>query len=138
MFVVKFSRTKEAYNAREKLNGYDLHGSKLEVDFGPQDGDHYNRKGQVRAQGRGRKEFPDAEDEHAAEVAPPPPRKRGAGMRAFDETKENQEPAGKRQRVEASDGTQKDAGPRSLGSLTAPAKPVSRWNEKLKFEEQLE
>jgi RNA recognition motif-containing protein len=137
IYIVKFSRTKEAYAAREKLNGYELNGSTLQVDFGPQDAEHYARKGQKRQQDRGRKEFPDAEGEHAAEVAPPPPRKGGGrGMRAWDGARD--EPVAKRQRMERADGTQKDAGERALGSLTAPAKPMSRWSDKLEFAQQLE
>jgi len=140
MFVAKFSRTREAFAAREKLNGYTLNGSKLQVDFGPQDSAHYNRKGTKRTADRGKKDFNDAEDEHTAEVAPPKPKVRGRGMRAYGGPggDPDQEPAPKRARGEPSDGTQKDAGERALGSLTAPAKPVSRWSEKLKFEEQLE
>jgi len=141
MYVVRFTRTKEAYAARQKLNGYELNGSMLQVDFGPQDNEHYNRKGTKRAGARGKKDFNDAEDAHTAEVAPPPA-KRKAGLRAWGDAagdKENDEPATKRARnTEKSDGTQKDAGERSMGSLTTPAKPVSKWTDKLKFEEQLE
>lgn len=133
MFVVKFATTREAFAAREKYNGYDLNGSKLKVDFGPQAEDHYKRKQQGRTQIRGRKEFEDGEN-MVAEVAPPPPKR--ASMRAWGGDEAEAPP--KRRRAEPSDGTQKYDGERSLGSLTAPAKPVSKWDEKLKFEEQLE
>merc|ERR1711920_427311 len=44
--VVKFKRTQEAYQAREKLNGTSPFDGpdNLKIDFGPQDADHYNRK----------------------------------------------------------------------------------------------
>jgi RNA recognition motif-containing protein len=136
MYVIKFSKTTEAYAAREKFNGYVFNGSSLQVDFGPQADDHYQRKGQTRLQGRGHKEFEDGERMNF-EVEPPPPRPskpNARGMRAWG----GDEPPAKRQRTAPSDGTQKDAGERAVGSLIAPGKPVSRWNEKLRFEEQLE
>jgi len=134
MYVVRFSTTREAFAAREKYNGYDLNGSKLKVDFGPQAAEHYKRKQQDRTQTRGRKEFEDGEN-MVAEVAPPPPKR--TSMRAWGGD-EAEAPPKRRRTTEPSDGTQKFDGERSLGSLTAPAKPVSKWNEKLKFEEQLE
>jgi RNA recognition motif-containing protein len=137
VFVAKFQRTQEAFAAREKLNGYDMDGSKLKVEFGPQDPEHYKRKGEKRTAGRGKKNFPDAEEGHSAEVGVPPPRK-AKGLRAWDGDKGGDEPPAKRQRGEANDGSQKFSGERAIGSLKAPPKPVSKWGEKLKFEEQLE
>merc|ERR1719468_340764 len=66
--VAKFARTQHAYQAREKLNGSDAFGPILQVEFGPQDAEHYNR-GKKKMQGRSRKDFLDG-DGMTREVAP--------------------------------------------------------------------
>lgn len=58
--VVKFDKTAQAYDAREKLDGSLLDGAKVKVKFGPQDKDHYLR-GAMRQGRRGGRSAIDAE-----------------------------------------------------------------------------
>lgn len=140
--VAKFSKTNEAYAAREKLNGSMLYDSTLQVNFGPQEADHYNRL-KKNAQGRGRKEFLDSGEGMVAEVATSrgtgkkrdnAGHNKSSGLRAWNEDAvkkdDKEEPESKVAREE------KKVDP--CGSLQPPSQPVSRWSEALSFEQQLE
>lgn len=138
MVVAKFSRTTDAYKAREKLNGASPYGEPLQVEFGPQDVEHYNR-GKKRQVGRGRKEFLDSG--MTAEVGGPKAnasKKKGGGLRAWQDGEgatrvkalpDDEAAAGRR-----GEGPSRPPGP----GLNPPAKPVSRWSPDLAFEQQLE
>mmetsp|Transcript_95160 Transcript_95160/g.268897 ORF Transcript_95160/g.268897 Transcript_95160/m.268897 type:complete len:674 (-) Transcript_95160:284-2305(-) len=145
VFVVKYHKTNCAYQAREKLNGSTLYGCVIQVDFGPQDADHYNRS-KKRTQGRGKKDFldsgvvADVGSARAGGRAPNTSKKVSATVSGDVEAV-----SGKRR---ASDAVGEDAArddkvakmgdSRVMGSIVAPSKQISRWSETLTFEEQLE
>lgn len=165
LVVAKFSRTNDAYKAREKLNGSSPYGAILQVDFGPQDAEHYNR-GKKRAQGRGRREFLDGSSAAVDMAAKGTggPAKGGRGMRAWQDAPSEvgapggtapkgtegdvEEPGGASKKrkladegkaLKATEAAAPDAKSRApAAALVPPSKPVSRWSREISFEEQLE
>mmetsp|Transcript_51540 Transcript_51540/g.122587 ORF Transcript_51540/g.122587 Transcript_51540/m.122587 type:complete len:674 (-) Transcript_51540:149-2170(-) len=144
--VVKFSKTKEAYQAKEKLDGSSAYGEPLKVEFGPQDPDHYVRH-KRRPQGVVRKEFLDG-DGMVAEIQLAGAGESGPARGTKREPEE--EPRGNRGLRGWTEGGQDgrrgkvarlgvaDAQDSSEHKLSPPAKPVSQWSPQLKFEAQLE
>eukprot|EP00405_Crypthecodinium_cohnii_P038849 CAMPEP_0206540242 /NCGR_PEP_ID=MMETSP0325_2-20121206/8873_1 /ASSEMBLY_ACC=CAM_ASM_000347 /TAXON_ID=2866 /ORGANISM="Crypthecodinium cohnii, Strain Seligo" /LENGTH=683 /DNA_ID=CAMNT_0054037897 /DNA_START=32 /DNA_END=2079 /DNA_ORIENTATION=- len=119
--IVKFSKTPEAFEARKRLNGFEVDGAKLSVEFGPQDPNHYNREKRGRLVARKKPDGAKTDE------------KKGA-MRAWGE---DDAPGSKR---EAAD-TAGDAAPKEGAvafQVKEPAKAVSKWSEELSFEQQLE
>jgi len=123
--VAKFSKTSEAYEAQQKLTL----GPDVLIEFGPQDADHYNR-----AKKRGRRQ--DTEDGTGAG------NNKGRGLRAFQSEKDEGLIPKKKTEDEAVEAApaKKARGqqPDAVSKLTPPSKPISRWSDRLSFEEQLE
>mmetsp|Transcript_27975 Transcript_27975/g.64561 ORF Transcript_27975/g.64561 Transcript_27975/m.64561 type:complete len:662 (-) Transcript_27975:122-2107(-) len=151
--VVKYSKTTEAYQAKEKLDGSSSFGEPIKVEFGPQDPDHYIRH-RRKPGGVVRKEFLDSEG-MVAEIqltgndGGPGGTKRelpdddNRGRRTLRGWEENEaapedERAGAARRGKVArmgvEAPAETTGPR----LSPPAKPVSQWAPQLKFEAQLE
>eukprot|EP00932_Pfiesteria_piscicida_P016034 SRR837773.2978.p1 GENE.SRR837773.2978~~SRR837773.2978.p1 ORF type:complete len:676 (+),score=184.39 SRR837773.2978:294-2030(+) len=126
MVVAKFKRTNDAYNARQKLNGLDIDGSLLVVEFGPQDPEHYNRgKNKIAAR---RRELLEGVDDDGTTKA-----KKG-GLRAWedgDAESKTAEPVGEEKAAPVKSKV-------SQFGLTPPPKAVSKWSQELSFEHQLE
>jgi len=116
--TVKFQKTNSAYEAREKLNGSDIDGNKIEIEFGAQEEDHYMR-GKKRA---AQKNEAFLDDESTKKVA----------ERTFDEDLDDPGPDAKRRKKEPV------GKPEVIGTMVKPAKAVSKWSETMAFEEQLE
>jgi len=124
LIVVKYSKTQDAYAAREKLNGATLYETTLKIEFGPQDPNHYNR-GKKRAGAR--REFLDGDVNMDAVENDPGEAEAPLAIAKADENVEHKEGA-----------TVAEEPPRAAPALVCPDKPVSRWSEKLSFESQLE
>lgn len=143
--VAKFLRTKDAYEARTKLNGSVIEGKTLEVEFGPQDPEHYNR-GKKRTQG-------EKTDLDGTAMGSEGDAQEDKASLDGEADKENQEKQENREHAEdkvLDDGlakklkTEGDAegggceSSKPTYDLVRPPNPVSKWAEDLKFETQLE
>eukprot|EP00929_Paragymnodinium_shiwhaense_P013530 TRINITY_DN121387_c0_g1_i1.p1 TRINITY_DN121387_c0_g1~~TRINITY_DN121387_c0_g1_i1.p1 ORF type:complete len:643 (+),score=198.64 TRINITY_DN121387_c0_g1_i1:54-1931(+) len=118
--VAKFQNTSSAYEAKEKLDGVEIGGNKIQTEFGAQEADHYMRGKKSRAVPKGKMDL-DGDGE------------KPGGMRAWDGDEDDQ-PEPKRRKK----GAEPAGKPEVYGSMVKPAKPVSKWAETMAFEEQLE